>query len=366
MALLLPAIPLLVRQSSLGKQVADEVPDEIIDDEKELSLLPTKLGRSISDGFDNLLGSERPASLLKNPKKDDSVQPDSVVPPPPPHLTRQMSEHHISVFKSGLRQLMYVFIVGATVRLVHAWYTYFESSGVFPASGVLEYLKEANPSQFLVVIHVSLCCVWTALLFYQFWNGLRDRRKQTSSHAFIGYLACGIGGVAAVTGWSAVWSLRVPSFVLPFIKVQLIFGAPSFFTEAVWGVLAITRSRDWRRHRQHMTLAMIGTLADAGNGFSISVSRWLFQGTPYQQWGQDVGVLLLNVVSILPFLVPQIGPHFDFFVAINWGMLRRNFSQTFTLWHYASIVTVVGATLLLISNLVGLCYLVSIRPWAQY
>ena len=121
-----------------------------------MSLLPTKLGRSISDGFDNLLGSERPASLLKNPKKDDSVQPDSVVPPPPPHLTRQMSEHHISVFKSGLRQLMYVFIVGATVRLVHAWYTYFESSGVFPASGVLEYLKVHHLCSVICGMHSSL------------------------------------------------------------------------------------------------------------------------------------------------------------------------------------------------------------------
>ena len=35
----------------------------------------------------------------------------------------------------------------------------------------------------------------------------------------MGYLAVAIASVAAASGWSAVWSLRVPSFVTPFIKV---------------------------------------------------------------------------------------------------------------------------------------------------
>ena len=96
--------------------------------------------------------------------------------------------------------------------------------------------------------------------------GLRDRRKQPTSHAYIGYLATGFAGVAALSGWSAVWTLGVPSFVTPFIKAQLFIGAPGFFTEAVNGILAITKKRDWRRHRKHMTLAVIGTVADAGNG----------------------------------------------------------------------------------------------------
>ena len=75
---------------------------------------------------------------------------------------------------------------------------------------------------------------------------------------------------------------------------------------------------------------MIGTVADAGNGFSISLSRWLFRHHPeYQQWGQDVGVLSLNVVSILPFLVPHIGPHVDHLLQIDWQALRRDFRATF-------------------------------------
>ena len=260
MALLLPAVPLLARQLSSHLYAEAEVPPALLDDEKELRPQPSQIGQMLVQRLGGNTSSKKDAA------DNDDAATDEKSFPPPPQLARQISLHHISLLRSGLRQLMYFFIVGSTIRLAHAWWTYKEHGYVFPAGGVGDYLAQANPQQLLVVVHVAFATVWTAMLFYQFYTGLRDRRKQPTSHAYIGYLATGFAGVAALSGWSAVWTLGVPSFVTPFIKAQLFIGAPGFFTEAVNGILAITKKRDWRRHRKHMTLAVIGTVADAGNG----------------------------------------------------------------------------------------------------
>eukprot|EP00658_Telonema_sp_P-2_P047867 TRINITY_DN36440_c0_g1_i1.p1 TRINITY_DN36440_c0_g1~~TRINITY_DN36440_c0_g1_i1.p1 ORF type:complete len:258 (+),score=26.51 TRINITY_DN36440_c0_g1_i1:229-1002(+) len=257
---------------------------------------------------------------------------------------------------------MWAGALGAGVRLAHAWGVFAEMGSRWPAGGVPDYLGQMNPAQWLVTMHVTLCSLWTLCLFYQFYTGLGSA-KVRASHVALGYFSVGVASVAAATGWGAVWTLRVPSFVTPFIKAQLFIGAPGFLGEAMWGIWAMVQHRDWERHRKHMTLSMIGTLADAGNGFSISVSRWLFAGTPYQQWGQDVGVLSLNVVSILPFLVPGLGPHFDHVATRDWKAVRNNFCGEFGIWDYAAIVTIVGGGCLLVSNLCGLYYLFTIDPF---
>ena len=373
--LILGSVPFILRSASASLQEQrEEIPEEILSEEKELDSEPTGVGRgvrrtldigsqlayrglrSLSSSSRNGAGAEVASHAV--PRKSVSMAGDSGINRPP-LLLRQKSAQIMGNTRRTLKGLMWFFIVGASVRLLHAWHTFHSNDNTWPAGGVSDYLAEANSQQVMVTIHVTSCTAWTAILFYQFFTGLSENRRQVRAHKVAGYVGIVVGAVAALTGWLSIWTLAVPSHVAPFIKAQLFVGGPGFFTEALWGVMVLVKDRDWRRHRKHMTLSLIGTVADAGNGFSISFTRWLFEGTPHQQWAQDVGVLSLNVISIIPFLLPALGPHWDFFVTIKWKELCHDVQKHFTFQHYMSIITVVGSICLLTSNLVGLSKLLS-------
>lgn len=253
------------------------------------------------------------------------------------------------------RALTVGFVLATGSRLCHAWGVFARFGGVWPAGGVPEYIEQANVQQNMVTLHVSAATLWAILLGVQMatgGGGTDPRRRRL--HTIIGYTGIAAAGVTAVTGRLAISTLRIPSTSLVFIATQLRFGAPAFFVEAVLGVIAVARDKNLPKHRQHMRLAMFGTLADAGTGFSIAVSRALFAGTPHQIWAQDVGVLALNFLSILPFVLPGIGPHTDHVLARDWGKVLRNPQAEFGVWDYAAVVTVVGSFALLASNGIGL------------
>lgn len=249
------------------------------------------------------------------------------------------------------------FMLATGARLCHAWGVFARFGGVWPAGGVPEYIDQANVQQNLVTVHVAAATLWSVLLAVQMatgggGGGTSPRRRRL--HKTLGYTGLVAAAVTAVTGRLAINTLRIPSTSLVFIATQLRFGAPAFFVEAVLGVIAVARDKNLAKHKQHMRLAMFGTLADAGTGFSIAVSRALFAGSPHQIWAQDVGVLTLNFLSILPFVLPGIGPHTDHVLARDWRKVIRNPRAEFGLWDYAAVVTTVGSFALLASNAIGL------------
>eukprot|EP01084_Bolivina_argentea_P237672 399372_1 len=276
-----------------------------------------------------------------------------------------------------LKPLMWCFAAGAGMRLIHAWSTYFESGQIWPAGGISDYIQLANSQQIMINIHVSFCTLWALILFYQFYNKLSSSSNITSStssssssslsnHAKWGYFGAFIATIASITGWSSVWTLQIPSYVGICIKTQLLIGAPAFYWEVISGIVSITKYKNYKRHQKHMILALIGTFADAGNGFSIYISRKLFEGTPHQQWAQDVGVLSLNIISIIPFIMPGIGPHTDHILnKMNWRLLKENFIKNCTIWDIQALSTIIGGIILGSIHIIGLLYLYSINPWKQ-
>eukprot|EP00298_Acanthocystis_sp_HF-20_P007308 c16934_g1_i1.p1 GENE.c16934_g1_i1~~c16934_g1_i1.p1 ORF type:complete len:329 (-),score=126.55 c16934_g1_i1:94-1050(-) len=254
-----------------------------------------------------------------------------------------------------------IFFTGSAIRLAHAVYVFICNDWEWPGAGVPEYKGEfQNPKQGAVSFHVATAIIWTIILAYQFYTGLTN--KNLNIHRILGWIGLGFAALTSVGGVLSVDFISIPSHVLSFIARQLRHGAPGFFFEAIWGVLAIAKFKDLERHKKHMYLAMFGTFADAGNGFSIWLSRKLSTGTGWEVWAQDFAVLSLNFLAILPWFLPQFSPHVTQVIKrIKLSFSYKNSTWVDIMWDVIGFYTVFVAFLLLMSNLTGVIILLKMN-----